>query len=164
MRSAEGVLATACTLAGPGAATAEWRSLARRRLALFILSSIERGTRWTLFETNGPALWDRATVQLRGFLESLEQEGAFADRPPGERWFVICDQRVNRDCERDRGVVNLLFGFAAGKPGHFHSFVVSHRAGGSRVRPLGLTQQLAEAAHAERLLADLVQEPLARTG
>jgi len=163
MRSAEGVLAAACTLAGPGAATAEWRSLARRRLALFILGSIERGTRWTLFETNGPALWDRATDQLRGFLESLEQEGAFADRPPGERWFVICDQRVNRDYERDRGVVNLLFGFAAGKPGYFHSFVVSHRAGGSRVRPLGLTRQLTEAAHAERLLADLVQEPLAQT-
>jgi phage tail sheath protein FI len=163
MRSAEGILATACTLAGPGAGTSEWRSLARRRLALFILGSIERGTRWTLFEANGPALWDRATAQLRGFLESLEQEGAFADRPPGERWFVICDHRVNRDYERDRGAVNLLFGFAAGKPGHFHSFVVSHRAGGSRVRPLGLTRQLAEAAHADLLLADLVQEPVAQT-
>jgi phage tail sheath protein FI len=163
MRSAEGVLATACTLAGPGAATSEWRSLPRRRLALFILSTIERGTRWTLFEANGPALWDRATAQLSGFLESLEREGAFADRPPGERWFVVCDERVNRDYERDRGAVNLLFGFAAGKAGHFHSFVVSHRAAGSRVRPLGLTRQLAEAAHADLLLADLVQEPVART-
>ena len=164
LRSAEGLLATACTLAGPGAATPEWRSLARRRLALFILNSIERGTRWMLFETNGPVLWARAASQLRGFFGSLEQEGAFADRPPGERWYVVCDERINRDGERARGVVNLLFGFASSRHGQFHSFLVSHRAGGSRVRPVGLTRQQAETARPEDLLAELGQEPLARAG
>jgi len=164
MRPAGGALAAACTLAGHGAATPEWRSLSRRRLALFIVNSIERGTRWPLFEANGPALWARATSQLHGFFEALEREGAFIERSPGERWYAVCDERINREQERDRGVFSLLFGFAAARPGHFHSFLVSHRAGGSRVRPVGLTRQQAEAGQAELLLADLAQEPVVRAG
>jgi hypothetical protein len=156
-RPAEAALAGACTLAGPGAATPEWRSLGQRRLALFILNSIERGTRWMLFESNGPPLWSRATRQLREFFASLEREGAFADRLPDDRWFVVCDARINREYERDRGAVNLLFGFAAGRPGQFHSFLVSHRAGGSRLRQVSIDRRQAETAHPEVLLADLAR-------
>jgi hypothetical protein len=164
MRSMGGTLAGARTLAGPGAATPEWRLLARRRLALFILNSIERGTRWMLFETNGPPLWSRAAAQLRAFFEELEAEGAFADREPDDRWFVVCDHRVNREYERNRGIVNLVFGFAAGRPGHFHSFLVSHRAGGSRVRPVHLDWTQSQATEPEQLLTELAQRSLSQAG
>ncbi|HEY5559320.1 MAG TPA: hypothetical protein VIK49_06295 [Steroidobacteraceae bacterium] len=145
---------SACTLAGPGAGSADWRSLSARRLALMIVNSIERGTRWMLFEPNEPPAWQRAAAQVRAFLASLEERGAFAHREPGDRWFVLCDERVNRDRHREQGIVNLMFGFPAARAGGFHAYLVSHRAGGSRVQTVspnlaglpgtGLTQALAE--------------------
>jgi uncharacterized protein len=142
------------TLAGPGAIEADWRSLSARRLALLIINSIERGTRWTVFEPNEPPTWRRAESQLRAFLSALEERGAFAQREPGDRWFAVCDERVNLERHREQGIVNLLFGFPAQRPGGFHAYLVSHRAGGSRVQKVspnltglpdaGLTQALAE--------------------
>jgi Bacteriophage tail sheath protein len=143
-----------CTLAGPGAVAADWRSLSAKRLALLIVNSIERGTRWMVFEPNEPAAWRRATQQLREFMTALEERGAFAERNPGDRWFVLCDERVNRERHREQGIVNLMFGIPARRPGGFHAWLVSHRAGGSRVQTVspnlvgvpdtGLTQVLAE--------------------
>jgi phage tail sheath protein FI len=144
----------ACTLAGPGAVAADWRSLAARRLALLIVNSIERGTRWMLFEPNEAPAWHRAAQQVREFLGMLEERGAFSHREPGDRWFVLCDERVNRERHREQGIVNLMFGFPAQRSGGFHAYLVSHRAGGSRVQTVspnltglpdtGLTQVLAE--------------------
>ena len=147
-------LPLACTLAGPGAGNADWRSLPARRLALLAVNSIEHGTRWMLFQPNEPATWRRAAAQVRAFLAGLEERGAFARREPGDRWFVLCDERVNRERQREQGVVNLMFGIPGARPGGFHAFLVSHRAGGSRVRVVspnlaglpdsGLTLALAE--------------------
>ena len=144
----------ACTLAGPGAIAADWRSLSAKRLALLVVNSIERGTRWMVFEPNEPAAWRRATQQLHEFMTALEERGAFAEREPGDRWFVVCDERVNRERHREQGIVNLMFGIPAQRPGGFHAWLVSHRAGGSRVQTVspnlvgvpdtGLTQVLAE--------------------
>ena len=144
----------AATLAGPGAGAADWRSLAARRLALLAVNSIERGTRWVVFEPNEPATWRRAEAQLREFLATLEARGAFADRASGDRWFAVCDERINRDRQREQGIVSLLFGIPGYGPGRFHAWLVSHRAGGSRVQTVspnlaglpdsGLTQVLAE--------------------
>jgi hypothetical protein len=144
----------AVTLAGPGAVSADWRSLAAKRLALLVVNSIERGTRWVVFEPNEPATWRRATAQLREFMTALEERGAFAEREPGDRWFVLCDERVNRERHREQGIVNLMFGIPAQRAGGFHAWLVSHRAGGSRVQTVspnlagvpdtGLTQVLAE--------------------
>jgi hypothetical protein len=144
----------ACTLAGPGAAFTDWRSLPARRFALFVLNSIERGTRWTLFEPSEPATWRRAAARVRAFLAALEDRGAFAHREPGDRCFVLCDERVNLERHREQGIINLMFGIPAARPGSFHAWLVSHRPGGSRVQPVspnltgvpgtGLTQALAE--------------------
>jgi len=163
-RAPAGERAAARTLAGPGAAAPDWRFLGRRRLALLILTSIERGTRWMLFEPNGPALWRRAAAQLRAFLGSLESEGAFDDRAPDDRWFVICDERINREYERDRGIVNLLFGFAAGRPGQFHCYLISHRAGGSRVKPVSINGLQSMLSRPEALLDQSGGEPRTEAG
>jgi len=154
VRRVERMPIEACTLAGPGAAVADWRSLGRRRLAQMIVTSVERGTRWMLFAPNEPPTWRRAAAQVRAFFSGLEEQGAFPGREPGDRWYVVCDERVNREQHRERAIVNLLFGFAAARPGEFHSWIVSHRAGGSRVQPVspnlselprsGVTQLLAE--------------------
>ena len=48
------------TLASGSAAVSDWRYLSPRRLALFVMTRIERGTRWMLFERNAPPTWAMA--------------------------------------------------------------------------------------------------------
>jgi uncharacterized protein len=128
------------TLAAAARAAADWRYLSARRLALFVAASIEQGTRWVLLEHNGPATWQRAQLQVETFLEALAAQGAFAGASGDETHFVICDPRVNRPQTLAEGKFNLLFGFAASKPGEFDTWLVTHRAGGSRVRPVSVNR------------------------
>jgi phage tail sheath protein FI len=128
------------TLAAGHSCAPEWKYLAARRLALFIMSSIERGTRWLVFRQNGPDTWKQAQAQVDAFLDALDQDGAFAGGAPHESYFVICDERVNRPESIAEGKVNLLFGFATIKPGDFHTCLVTHQPGNSRVRPVAVNR------------------------
>jgi len=121
------------TLAAGGS---DWRYLSARRLALFVAASIEQGTRWVLLEHNGPPIWERAQAQVQAFLDELAAQGAFAGAAPDESHFVIADERVNHPQSLAEGKFNLLFGFATSKPGAFDTWLVTHRAGASRVRPV----------------------------
>lgn len=129
---------TARTLAGARSSTPDWANLALRRLGLFVVDSIERGTRWVLFERQGAPLWWRVERQVAEFLEGLEREGAFPTRAPERNWFAICDQRLN-DARKD-GDVRLLFGFAAVRDNEWHCWQVSHGPGGSRAQPVSLNR------------------------
>ena len=122
------------TLAAGNAGAADWKFLSARRLALFITASIERGTRWLLFEHNGPAAWRRAQSQVETFLDSLDRQGAFAGAQPEESYFAICDERVNEPHTIAAGKIKVLFGFAITKPCDFHAFLVTHQPGASRCR------------------------------
>ncbi|HUO80524.1 MAG TPA: hypothetical protein VMU00_10320 [Steroidobacteraceae bacterium] len=126
------------TLAGSRATTPDWRYLGLRRLALLVADSVERGTRWVLFEQPGPALWWRVERQVGEFLSQLEADGAFPSRPAGQAWFSICDERVN--APRQLPEVNLLFGFAALREGEWHCWLVSHGAHGSRIQAVSLNR------------------------
>ena len=65
------------TLAAGSAGTQDWQNLASRRLALFIVNSIERGTRWVIAAEPGPETAHLVTAQVRAFFEELH-EGRFA--------------------------------------------------------------------------------------
>jgi phage tail sheath protein FI len=124
------------TLAAGSSASPDWKYLSARRLALFLTASIERGTRWLIFEQNAPAAWKRAREQVETFLESLDTQGAFAGSMPEESYFVICDERVNQPRTIAEGKVKLLFGIATTKPGDFHAWLITHQPGGvSTCRP-----------------------------
>ena len=124
---------------GAGGGASDWRYLPARRLALFVAASIEQGTRWVLLEHNGPATWQRAQAQVETFLDALAAQGAFA-ADDDESHFVISDERVNRPQTLAEGKFNLLFGFASSKPGAFDTWLVTHRAGASRVRPVSVNR------------------------
>jgi uncharacterized protein len=128
------------TLAIGASGAADWKYLSARRLALFVAASIEQGTRWVLLEHNGPATWERARVQVQSFLDALAAQGAFAGVPADETHFVIADERVNRPQTLAEGKFNLLFGFATSKPGEFDTWLVTHRPGESRVRPVSVNR------------------------
>ena len=124
------------TLAAGSSGSPDWKYLSARRLALFITASIEHGTRWLMFEQNGPTAWALAHGQVEAFLESLDAQGAFAGSIPEESYFVICDERVNEPRTVAEGKVKVLFGIAITKPGDFQAWLVTHQPGGvSTCRP-----------------------------
>ena len=128
------------TLAAGGSGLTDWKYLAARRLGLWVAASVERGTRWVLLEQNGPATWARARSLVDTFLEVLAEQGAFVGAEPGDRYFVICDERVNRPDTVADGRVNLLFGFATSRPGEFDAWLVTHHPAASRVRPVSVNR------------------------
>ena len=128
------------TLASGSAAVSDWRYLPARRLALFVMTSVERGTRWMLFERNVQSTWILARAQVEAFLDSLYAEGAFACATGEQSYFVVCDERINNEEEIKRGRINLAFGFAASKPGEYHAFIVTHQPSGSRSRPISVNR------------------------
>jgi hypothetical protein len=119
------------TLAAGNPGATDWRYLASRRLAQLIARSVEQGTRWTVFAGNGTATWRRVRAQVETFLETLDAEGAFGGDAQQERFYVVCDERLN--AAGDAGV-RMLVAFAASRRGDFHAFTVTHRPGGSDVR------------------------------
>jgi hypothetical protein len=128
------------TLASGSAAVSDWRFLSARRLALFVLASIERGTRWMLFERNAQATWTMARAQVEAFLDSLYAEGAFVGRSGEQSYFVVCDERINTEESMRAGKINLAFGFAATKPGEYHAFIVTHQPSGSRAKVISVNR------------------------
>ena len=141
-------LVSARTLSG-GSGVSDWRYLTARRLSLFVAASIEQSTRWVLLEPNIPATWERVRAMVDEFLATLAQQGAFAAgtpapaSPPAEAedsHFVITDDRVNRDDTVAEGKFNILYGFATSKRGEFDTWLVTHQAGSSRVRPVSVNR------------------------
>lgn len=128
------------TLAAGGTGTSDWKFLSARRLALFIASSIEQGTRWVLLEPNTAPTWEKVRGMVDAFLGSLAAGGAFTGPTPEESHFVICDDRVNREQTLLEGKFNLLYGFATSKPGAYDTWLVTHQAGSSRVRPVSVNR------------------------
>jgi hypothetical protein len=155
------------TLAGPGSESPDWKYLSARRLALFIVNSIERGTRWVLFEHNGPELWRRVRARVEEFFAGLEAGGAFLGSDPNEPYFVVCDERLNGEGPDSVGRVRLLIGFAAARPGEYHSYLITHSAAGSRSERVSYNRLLsanyridpAEAAEPAAIDDSIVRKP-----
>ena len=128
------------TLAAGASGASDWRYLSARRLALYLAASIEQGTRWVVLEQNGPAVWERARHEAEEFLHALAEQSAFAGATVEDSYFVICDERVNGPQALAEGKFNLLFGFATTRAGEFDTWLVTHRAGQSRVRPVSVNR------------------------
>ena len=128
------------TLAAGSTGASDWKYLAARRLALFVASSIEQGTRWVLLEPNIPSTWERARQQVDAFLEALAEQGAFIGTSPDESHFAIADDRVNREQTVADGKFNLLYGFATSKPGEFDAWLLTHHPAASRIRPVSVNR------------------------
>lgn len=140
VRASAGPASSPRTLAGGSSGSPDWKYLSARRLGLFIINSIARGTHWVVFETSGPALWRRVVAQVEAFFQALDRNGTFAGCLPEEAYVVVCDERINSPVETGSGRLNILFGFAASRAGEFHAYLVSHSAAGTRVRPASLNR------------------------
>ena len=118
----------------------DWRSLAARRFALFVISSIELGTRWVRFEHNAPPLREQVCAQVTAFFDSLARDGAFVGTNAADNYFVICDERLNDAAAIASGRFQLLFGFAQARPGEFQCFLVTHQPDSSVARTVSVNR------------------------
>ncbi len=139
VRPARRSVVTPRTLAAGTAGAADWQSLAARRRALFILNSVERGTRWVVNAAANQNVPELVAAEVRAFFERLHHAGSFGDRPLQESFFVICDGRMN-PVHAASADFQLLIGFAASRPHEFHSFRITHSPSGSKVTPATLNR------------------------
>ncbi|MEM6398642.1 MAG: phage tail sheath C-terminal domain-containing protein [Cyanobacteria bacterium P01_D01_bin.116] len=107
------------TLDGSDQQASEWKYIPIRRLALFMEESLFRGTQWVVFEPNDEPLWAQIRLNVGAFMNNLFRQGAFQGKSPNEAYFVKCDKETNPQNDIDRGIVNILVGYAPLKPAEF---------------------------------------------
>ena len=117
------------TLFGADVQASEWKYIPVRRLALFLEESLFRGTKWVVFEPNDEPLWAQIRLNLTSFMHDLFRQGAFQGSTPEQAYLVKCDSEINTQAEIDRGIVNILVGFAPLKPAEFVIIQIQQLAG-----------------------------------
>jgi phage tail sheath protein FI len=117
------------TLDGADAQASQWKYIPVRRLALFIEESLYRGTQWVVFEPNDEPLWSQIRLNIGAFMNNLFRQGAFQGQTPREAYLVKCDRETTTQNDIDRGVVNILVGFAPLKPAEFVIIQIQQLAG-----------------------------------
>jgi uncharacterized protein len=117
------------TLRGADQLADQWKYLPVRRTALFIEESLYRGTQWVVFEPNDEPLWASIRLNVGAFMNSLWRQGAFQGKTPRDAYLVKCDSENNPQNDIDRGIVNILVGFAPLKPAEFVLIHIQQLAG-----------------------------------
>ncbi|MFN9630907.1 MAG: phage tail sheath family protein [Cyanobacteriota bacterium] len=107
------------TLAGLDMLSDDYKYVNVRRLALFIEESLYRGTQWVVFEGNDEPLWAQIRLSVGSFMHRLFRQGAFQGSSPKEAYFVKCDSTTTTQDDINRGIVNIIVGFAPLQPAEF---------------------------------------------
>jgi phage tail sheath protein FI len=110
----------------------EWKYIPVRRLALYLEESLQRGTQWAVFEPNGEPLWAQIRVTAGAFLHGLFMKGAFQGQSPSDAYLVKCGKDTTTQDDIDRGIVNIVAGFAPLKPAEFVIITIQQLAGQHR--------------------------------
>ena len=114
-------------------ASSDFRYVPVRRLVTMISQSIERGTRWVVFEPNDLTLWKSIRRDVGNFLNGLWRDGALAGAAPEQAYFVKCDAETTTQTDIDEGRVVALIGIAPVKPAEFVIIRIGQSVGQSAV-------------------------------
>jgi phage tail sheath protein FI len=117
------------TLRGADQLADEYKYVPVRRTALFLEESLYRGTQWVVFEPNDEPLWAQIRLNIGAFMQSLFRQGAFQGKTPREAYLVKCDSETTTQNDINRGIVNILVGFAPLKPAEFVIIKIQQLAG-----------------------------------
>lgn len=107
------------TLRGADQLADEYKYLPVRRMLLYLQESLYRGTQWVVFEPNDEPLWAQIRQNINAFMNNLFRQGAFQGKSPKDAYFVKCDSETTTQYDIDRGIVNIVVGFAPLKPAEF---------------------------------------------
>lgn len=117
------------TMEGADQAASEWKYIPVRRTALYIEESLFQGLKWVVFEPNDEPLWAQIRLNVGAFMHNLFRQGAFQGTTPRDAYFVKCDKETTTQNDIDRGIVNIVVGFAPLKPAEFVVIKIQQIAG-----------------------------------
>ena len=110
----------------------EWHYVRIRRVFLYLASSIDQGTLWTVFEPNGERLWERLRDQVEHFLSRSWRDGALAGETASDAYYVKCDGETNPPEVIEAGLVVCEIGIAPVRPREFALLRLSRIAADAR--------------------------------
>jgi uncharacterized protein len=116
------------TLRGADVLADEYKYVPVRRLALFLEETLWRNLQWVVFEPNDEPLWGQIRASVGAFLQDLFRQGAFQGSSAREAYFVRCDGETTTQHDIDRGIVNIVVGFAPLKPAEFVVLSIQQKA------------------------------------
>lgn len=117
------------TLQGNDERGSEWKYVPVRRTALFIEETLYRALKWVVFEPNDEPLWAQIRLNVGAFMHDLFRQGAFQGVKPKDAYFVKCDKETTTQSDINRGIVNIVVGFAPLKPAEFVIIKLQQMAG-----------------------------------
>jgi phage tail sheath protein FI len=117
------------TLFGADQRGSEWKYVPVRRMALLIENSLVGGLGWVVFEPNDEPLWAQIRLNVGAFMQDLFRQAAFQGATPREAYLVKCDRTTTTQSDIDKGIVNILVGFAPLKPAEFVVIRIQQLAG-----------------------------------
>jgi len=106
-----------------------WRYINARLLNNFLMYTTKQQLQWTVFENNGPALWQKIEAALKGYYSSLFRLGYFGGSTQETSYFIKCNANNNSQASIDQGKVIIDIGFTPGKPAEFVIFTLTQPAG-----------------------------------
>jgi uncharacterized protein len=107
------------TMAGADGIADDYKYVPVRRLANFIEESLFRGLKWVVFEPNDEPLWSQIRLNVGSFMHDLFRQGAFQGTSSRDAYFVNCDKTTTTQSDINKGIVNIVVGFAPLKPAEF---------------------------------------------
>lgn len=100
----------------------EWKYVNLRRYFAYLERSIELGTQWVVFESNGHQLWANVRRTVEDFLFNEWKSGRLMGTKPEEAYFVRCDRSTMTQNDIDNGRLICLIGVAPLRPAEFVIF------------------------------------------
>jgi len=116
-------------MAGDDRLASQWKYLPVRRTALWIEETLYRSSTWAVFEPNAEPLWSALRLNIGAFMHDLFRQGAFQGQSPKDAYFVRCDGSTTTPADVDRGIVNIIVGFAPLRPAEFILLYIQQIAG-----------------------------------
>jgi hypothetical protein len=117
------------TLVGTDSGNPDNKYVPVRRMTLFLKQSLLTGLKWAVFEPNAEPLWTTIRQTVRGFMNGLYRQGAFKGETASEAFFVRCDSTTTTPEDINKGIVNVVVGFAPLKPAEFVVVTLKQIAG-----------------------------------
>ena len=112
-----------------GARTASSNSSFRyvnvRRLFIYVEESIKASTNWVVFEPNDVTLWQRVSLTVGSFLDSMWRSGMLAGNTAAEAYFVEIGPATMSQDDIISGRLICNIGIAPSRPAEFVVFRVS---------------------------------------
>lgn len=111
----------------------DWRYIHVRRLMSAIEETVERSSRWAVFQNNTPLLRNSLTHSLTVLLTGIWAKGGLQGAKPPDAFYVKCDSTNNPQTIIDLGQLICEVGIAIAAPMEFLVFEIRQDASGAQV-------------------------------